>query len=89
MPLTSTPAYIVTVGADHTVVLPKEIPVGSQVTITVIPSSALDQQDDAARHARFGETLAALQSASTTGATPATVSDADLDSLIKKARKAS
>jgi len=89
MPLTSTPAYIVTVSADHTVVLPEEIPVGSQVTITVIPSGARDQQDDAARHARFGETLAALQSALTIETTPATVSDADLDKLIKKARKAS
>ena len=88
MHVTSTPAYIVTVGADHTVILPEEIPVGSQVTITVIPSSALDQPNEAARHARFGETLAAIQSALTSGTTPATISDADLDTLIKKARKA-
>jgi hypothetical protein len=88
MPLTATPDYIVTVSADHTIVLPDEIPVGSQVTITVIPSSTM-QQENAERKARFGETIAAIQSALAHGSALATISDADLDTLIKKARKAS
>ena len=89
MPLTSTPAYVVTVGADHTIILPEEIPVGSQVTITVIPSGASSQPDDAVRQAHFGEMLAAIQSALAAETESDTISDADLDALIKKARKAS
>jgi hypothetical protein len=88
MSLTSTPAYVATVGEDHTIVLPEEIPVGAQVTITVIPSSVPNKHDDDARRARFEATLAAIQAASTVGATPPAISDAELDALIKKARKA-
>jgi hypothetical protein len=87
MTITTTPAYIATVGDDHTVVLPEEIPVGARVTITVIPSVS-DQQDGEARSARFSATLAAIQAASAR-TTPPAISDAELDTLIKKARKTS
>ena len=88
MSLTSTPAYVATVGEDHTIVLPEEIPVGAQVTITVIPSSVPDPHDGGTRRARFEETLAAIHAASTVETTPPAISDAELDALIKKARKA-
>jgi predicted SPOUT superfamily RNA methylase MTH1 len=88
MTITTTPAYIATVGDDHTIVLPEEIPVGARVTITVIPSVS-DQQDGEARSARFSETLAAIQAAANARTTPPAISDAELDALIKKARKAS
>ena len=87
MPLTSTPAYIATVGEDHTIVLPEDIPVGAQVTITMIPSSAPNEHDEA-RRARFAETLAAIHAASTTETAPPAISDSELDALIKRARKA-
>ena len=87
MSLTSTPAYIATVGEDHTIVLPEEIPVGAQVTITVIPSSIPNGHDDEARRARFEATLAAIRTASTAEIIPPAFSDAELDALIKKARK--
>jgi len=87
MPLTSTPAYIAIVGEDHTVVLPEEIPIGAQVTITVIPP-VQNQLDDRARSARFAETLAAIRAA-TNAPNPPAISDTELDVLIKKARKAS
>jgi hypothetical protein len=88
MALTTIPAYVVTVGADHTIVLPEEIPVGAQVTITVI-SPLPDHQDEAARASRFAETLTAIQAASRARVTPPAISDAELDALIKKARKSS
>jgi hypothetical protein len=86
MTLTTTPAYIAIVGADHTIVLPDEIPVGAQVTITVIPTGATEQQNDELRRLRFGETLTAIKAAST--ARSKELSDAELDDLIEKARKA-
>jgi hypothetical protein len=86
MTLTSTPAYIAIVGADHTIVLPDEIPVGAQVTITVIPSGASDRTDDETRRSRFKETLTAIKAASS--AESRELSDAELDDLIEKARKA-
>ena len=86
MTLTSTPAYIATVGADYTIVLPEEIPVGAQVTITVIPTNVPNQPDDEARRSRFDETLAAIRAASVADTTSPTISDAELDSLIKTAR---
>src|SRR5262245_32547510 len=88
MTLTLTPAYIASVGADRTIVLPEEIPVGALVTITVIPSDLLDQRDDTARRSRFEETRAAIRATSTTETTPPAISDAQLKALIKKARKA-
>jgi hypothetical protein len=87
MSLTSTSAYVATVGEDHTIVLPEEIPVGAQVTITVIPSSVPNEHDEA-RRARFEETLAAIHAALTVEAPGPTISDAELDARIKKARKA-
>jgi hypothetical protein len=88
MTITTTPAYIATVGDDHTIVLPEEIPVGARVTITVIPTGP-NQQEDEARSARFAETLAAIQAAARARTTPPAISDAELGALIKKARKAS
>jgi hypothetical protein len=88
MSLTSTPAYVATVGEDHTIVLPEEIPIGAKVTITVIPSSVPNQHDDEARRARFEETLAAIRTASTAEIIGSAISDAELDALIKRARKA-
>jgi hypothetical protein len=87
MPLTSTPAYIATVGEDRTIVLPAEIPIGAQVIITVVPA-VQNQSDDQAYSTPFATTLAAIRAAANMP-TPPAISDAELDALIKKARRAS
>ena len=87
MSLTSTPAYIAIVGEDHTIILPEEIPVGAQVTITVILPTAPNELDET-RRARFEETLAAIHAASVVETPAPAISDQELDTLIKKARKA-
>jgi hypothetical protein len=88
MSLTSTPAYIATVGEDHTIVLPEEIPVGARVVITVIPST-FEQLDDDARRGRFARTLAAIDAASRAEAAQPTISQAELDALVEQARTTS
>jgi len=86
MALETTSAYITTVGSDHTIVLPAEMPVGATVAVIVVPTSTTSV-DDAARRARFAETLSAIRAASARE-TPPAISDDDLDALIEKARKA-
>ncbi len=61
MELQLTPTYITTVNADHTVVLPSDVPVGAHVAIVLIPSAA----EESARQARFAATLAAIKEAAT------------------------
>jgi hypothetical protein len=75
MELQLTPTYITTVNADHTVVLPVDVPVGAHVAIVLIPSAA----DEVARQARFATTLAAIKEAAQ--ATHYETSK-DLDSLM-------
>jgi hypothetical protein len=86
MALETTPAYVTKVGSDHTIVLPDEMPIGATVAIIVVPTGAASG-DDAARRARFAETLAAIRAASAGRPQPA-ISDGELDALIEKARKA-
>jgi hypothetical protein len=88
MTLTSTPAYITVVGEDHIIILPKEIPIGAKVTITVVPPTELSRQGDEERQGRFGKTLTAIHEASAAGKPEPPLSDAELDDLIKKAHKA-
>ena len=88
MSLTSTPAYVATVGEDHIIVLPEEIPVGAQVIITVIPS-AFEQLGDDARRARFARTLAAIDAASRSEAAQPDISEVDLDAVVEQARTTS
>lgn len=86
MALETTPAYVTKVGSDHTIVLPEEMPVGATVAVIVVPTGVATG-DDAARRARFAETLTAIRAASAGGSQPA-ISDGELDALIEKARKA-
>jgi len=86
MALETIPAYITKVGSDHTIVLPDEMPVGATVAVIVVPAD-ITAADDAARRARFAETLTAIRDASAGGSRPA-ISDGELDALIEKARKA-
>jgi hypothetical protein len=86
MAIEMTPAYVATVGADHTIVVPEDIPIGTTVAVIVMPSESVKMSEEA-RHARFAETLAAIREASLQYSEETPISDADLDALIKKARK--
>lgn len=82
MELQATPTYIATVSTDHTVTLPPDMPVGAQVAIVLIPSSA----DEAARHSRFEKTLHAIREAAQQSL-PSENGEPNLDWLIEQARK--
>lgn len=88
MEFVATPAYIVTVGDDHTIVLPKDIPVGAQVTITVIAPPPNEARAVEQRRKDFAEMRGAVKAALLAEPTLPHLSDTELDALIKKARKA-
>ncbi len=81
-----TSAYVTTVGADRTIKLPPDMPVGATVAVIAVPVSA-SEWDAEARRARFAATLAAIREASKSGTSSANISDAELTALVEKARK--
>lgn len=82
----TTQAYITTVGPDHTIVLPEDIAVGS--TVVVVLMSNPPEQDNE-RQTRFAATLEAIRAASVADIPAPAITDADLEALIKKARRIS
>ncbi|MBN1891123.1 MAG: hypothetical protein JW850_24210 [Thermoflexales bacterium] len=82
-----TPAYVTTVGADHMIKLPPDMPVGTTVAVIAVPTST-SEGDTEARRARFVATLAAIREASKAGAPHADISDEELTALVEKARRA-
>jgi hypothetical protein len=77
---------IATIEPDHTIKVPKELPVGEKVVIVRIPSiHSLLQDPD--RHERFAATRAAIQNAIRLGYPSKEYSDEELVSLVKRARK--
>ncbi len=82
--LETTAAYITTVGKDHTITLPAELPVGSKVAVIVMPKETPDATE-AKRRADFESALDVIR---TLPQTPRVdISDAELDALIERARK--
>jgi hypothetical protein len=49
--MTTTAAYMLTVGSNHTIELPKEVTVSATVAVIVVPN----EQAEAARHALYGD----------------------------------
>ena len=84
MPATITSAYMTTVRPDRTIVLPEEMAVGTTVAVVVLPAES--EQDDAARRERFETTLGAISNASNVESA-SSISDEQLDKLIKRASK--
>ena len=82
-----TSAYVTTVGADGTIKLPPDMPVGATVAVIAVPTS-VSELDAEARLARFAATLTEIRQASKPGALRANISDAELTALVEKARKA-
>jgi hypothetical protein len=86
MSLSTTPAYIGTVGEGHTVSVPSEVPIGSKVAILLLPPEASDEKESA-RKERFESVLAAIRSAIAAGYTTPTISDEELEARIRRARQ--
>ena len=80
----TTQAYIATVGPDHTIVLPEDIAVGSTVVVVLMSNPS---EHDNERRARFAATLEAIRAASAADISDPTITDTDLEALIKKARQ--
>lgn len=85
MSISTTPAYIGTVGEGHVVSVPSEVPVGSKVAILLLPETVEEQE--AGRKERFASVLSAIGSAIAAGYTTPAVSDDELDALIRRARQ--
>lgn len=86
MALVTTEAFITKVSADHTIVLPAKMPVGTTVIVTVVPESGVEEIDQE-RHARFAETLDAIRRSYPFYEAQPSISDEELDDLIERARK--
>jgi hypothetical protein len=82
----TTQAYIVTVGPDHTIVLPEDIAVGSTVVVVLLTTPL---EGDPHRQARFMATIEAIRAATAIEVSPPVIADTDLEALIKKATLAS
>ena len=83
----TTNTYVAVVNEDHTVVLPADVPAGTQVAIYLLPeASQIEENTD--RHARFARVMAAIRDAQASSYLPPEVSDAELDERIERARKA-
>ncbi len=85
--LKMTTAYVATVGPDHTIILPNDVPVGATIAVIVMPPTIVGSDGDEARRARFAETLAATRAAMADEALQPTLSDAEVDELVERARK--
>ena len=85
--ISTTPAYISTVSADHTVALPKEVPVGSKVAVIIV-SPHEGKVAEKARQARFQKVLDAIKAAKEAGFTPPALPDSEIDARIERARHA-
>ncbi len=83
MSVEMTPTHIATIRPDHTVTLPAEMPVGAKVMIIVMPDEAARSGEDARRE-RFARTLNAIRAAMQVPL--AQVTDAEIESLVDKAR---
>ena len=87
MSLVTTAAFISTVNGDHTIQLPKEVPIGAKVAIFLMPGEAANPEQ-LTRQARFEKVIAAVRAAIADGFTPPVISDAELKARIQRARQA-
>jgi hypothetical protein len=85
--MTTTSAFVSTVKADRTIVVPEGIPVGAKVAVVLLPTEET-QEESAARNMRFQKVMDAIRAAINTNFTSPSVSDKELDKLIEEARQA-
>ncbi len=79
------PAFISTVSATRTIALPDNIPIGTKVAVMVMSDEPAG--DTPERRLRFDRVMAVIQAAIAEGFTPPAISDGELDSRIKMARR--
>ena len=85
--MTTTSAFVSTVKADRTIVVPEGIPVGAKVAVVLLPTEET-QEESAARNMRFQKVMDTIRAAINTNFTSPSVSDKELDKLIEEARQA-
>lgn len=87
MLMTPTAAYVSTVKANHTIELPKSIPIGAKVAVTLLPTAEAEAEN-ALRNLRFQKVMDAIRAAINSNYTTPEISDAELNGLIREARQA-
>ena len=85
--MTTTSAFVSTVNADRTIVLPEGIPVGAKVAVVLLPSDET-QEESAARNMRFQKVMDAIRAAINNNFAAPSISDKELEQLIEEARQA-
>ncbi|MEZ4862978.1 MAG: hypothetical protein R3C14_16790 [Caldilineaceae bacterium] len=84
--MTTTATYVSIVKANHTIDLPKSIPVGAKVAVTLLPAE--ETEAERARNLRFQKVMDAIRAAIHSNYATPEISDRDLDQLIREARQA-
>jgi len=82
-----TAAYVSTVKADHTIELPKSIPIGAKVAVTLLPTED-PEAENALRTLRFQKVMDAIRTAISSNYITPEISDDELNALIREARQA-
>ena len=85
--MTTTSAYVSTVGADRTIVLPESVPVGAKVAVVLLPDDETVGGGDA-RSMRFQIVMDSIQAAMDSHFATREVTEAELKQLIYEARQA-
>ncbi len=84
--MTTTSAYVSTVKADRTIVLPDGIPVGAKVAVVLLPSEET-QEDSDVRNRRFQKVMDTIRAAINNNFVSPEVSERELNQLIDEARQ--
>ena len=83
--MTTLSTFTSTVGPNHTIVLPKHVPIGAKVTVTIsVTSEGIDLEED--RRKRFASVMEAIKLAIVAGFKPPPISNTELKALVKRAR---
>lgn len=84
--MTMTSAFYSIVGDDHRILLPKSVPVGTKVAVVLFPSEAAEAVETARNH-RFQAVLDAVRSAMHSDFPVPTITNEELNRLIREARQ--
>ena len=85
--MTTTSAYVSTVGSDRTIVLPESVPVGAKVAVVLLPTEEAGAESQS-RSARFQIVMDAIRAAMESNYATREVTDVELDQMIVEARQA-
>jgi hypothetical protein len=83
--MTTTATYVSTVKANHTIDLPKSIPIGAKVAVTLLSTD--EAEAERVRNLRFQKVMDAIRAAIHNNYATPEISDHDLNQLIREARQ--